>query len=223
MLIKSFKPPILGKIPLFLQTKIYESMCTFSEARKQKLGNALIFLATHTSKDLSKTKALKLLYLIEERMSLQYHVPFLGLPFEIWQAGPVAKDVYIDLTEGPVLLKDFIQMRCGEREDRYIVPLKEFDDSEFSECEIQVMQDVVNKYGHMTAKQLVNETHKPNSLWYRIAKENNILDDLLNQKSNSSDKMIDFTKDMTQCASDYYNESLALHQTANILMGSQSV
>ena len=38
-------------------------MCKFSEATKQKLGNAIVYIAKHTS-SLSKTKLLKLLYLI---------------------------------------------------------------------------------------------------------------------------------------------------------------
>ena len=83
-------------------------MCKFSDSTKEKLGNALIYVAERVQ-DLSKTKALKLLYLMEERMVLRYHVPFLGIPFEVWQAGPVAKDVFIDLSDGPYLLKDYIK------------------------------------------------------------------------------------------------------------------
>ena len=57
-------------------------MCKFSESTKEKLGNALIYVAERVP-DLSKTKALKLLYLMEERMVLRYHVPFLGIPYEV--------------------------------------------------------------------------------------------------------------------------------------------
>ena len=46
-------------------------MCKFSATTKDKLGNALIYMAERVS-DLSKTKALKLLYLMEERMVLRY-------------------------------------------------------------------------------------------------------------------------------------------------------
>ena len=84
------------------------TMCKFSESTKQKLGNTIVYIAHHTA-NLSKTKLLKLLYLMEERMALKYHVPFIGLPFEVWQAGPVAKDVFIDLSDGPFLLKDFVK------------------------------------------------------------------------------------------------------------------
>lgn len=82
-------------------------MCKFSEDTKSKLGNAIIYIDNNTTQ-LSKTKLLKLLYLMEEEMVLYYHVPFLGLPYEVWQAGPVSKDVFIDLSDGPYLLKDYV-------------------------------------------------------------------------------------------------------------------
>ena len=59
-------------------------MCKFSESTKQKLGNTVVYIAHYTS-NLSKTKLLKLLYLMEERMALKFHVPFIGIPFEVWQ------------------------------------------------------------------------------------------------------------------------------------------
>ena len=126
-------------------------MSKFSEATKQKLGNAIVYIAKHTS-SLSKTKLLKLLYLMEERMALKYHVPFIGLPFEVWQAGPVAKDVFIDLSDGPFLLKDFV--KTSYRDGGIFVEAKtDFDDSEFSECEIALMDEVLAKYGSMTASE----------------------------------------------------------------------
>ena len=62
-------------------------MCKISEATKDKLGNTLIYMAERVA-DLSKTKALKLLYLMEERMVLKYHVPFLGIPYEYGRQAP---------------------------------------------------------------------------------------------------------------------------------------
>ena len=149
-------------------------MCKFSATTKDKLGNALIYMAERVA-DLSKTKALKLLYLMEERMVLRYHVPFLGIPYEIWQAGPVAKDVFIDLSDGPYLLKDYVKAEV-RHSGTYIVSVKPFCDDEFSECEIAMMDDILNKYGKMTAADLVNETHKKGTLWYQEASQNGLLE-----------------------------------------------
>ena len=45
-------------------------MCKFSEDSRQKLGNAVIYIANHTEQ-LSKTKLLKLLFLMEAEFNLQ--------------------------------------------------------------------------------------------------------------------------------------------------------
>ena len=91
------------------------NMCKFSESNRQKLGNAIVYIARHTS-NLSKTKLLKLLYLMEERMALKYHVPFIGLPFEVWQAGPVAKDVFIEIpVQGARFSDNFFDLLPGEK------------------------------------------------------------------------------------------------------------
>lgn len=151
-------------------------MCKFSESTKQKLGNTVVYIAHYTS-NLSKTKLLKLLYLMEERMALKFHVPFIGIPFEVWQAGPVAKDVFIDLSDGPFLLKSFVKTDFRDG-GTFIEAVADFDDSEFSECEIEMMDEVLAKYGNMTASELVSETHKEGTLWYRTAARAGLLEAL---------------------------------------------
>lgn len=190
-------------------------MCKFSESNKDKLGNTLIYMAERVQ-DLSKTKALKLLYLMEERMVLRYHTPFLAIPYEVWQAGPVAKDVFIDLSDGPYILKDYIGTE-NHYMGTYIVPIKSFCDDEFSECEIQMMDDILQKYGKMTATELVDETHRKGTLWYQEASQNGLLEAFQNHECNNSDIKIDFTKAMSPCAAELYQENLDIHQTANIL------
>lgn len=196
-------------------------MCKFSESTKEKLGNVLIYMAERVE-DLSKTKALKLLYLMEERMVLRYHVPFLGIPYEVWQAGPVAKDVFIDLSDGPYLLKDYIKTE-QRYTGTYIVSIKPFCDEEFSECEIEMMDAIVKKYQGLSAAELVLETHKKGTLWYQEASENGLLEAFVNHECNNSDIRIDFTKAMAPCAAECYQESLDIHQTANILNTKKNV
>lgn len=181
-------------------------MCKFSESNKDKLGNTLIYMAERVQ-DLSKTKALKLLYLMEERMVLKYHVPFMAIPYEVWQAGPVAKDVFIDLSDGPYLLKDYIKTE-NHHVGTYIVPVKPFCDDEFSECEIQMMDDILQKYGNMTASELVEETHRKGTLWYQEACQNGLLEAFQNHECNNSDLKIDFTKAMAPCAAEFYKDCL---------------
>ena len=196
-------------------------MCKFSEDSKQKLGNTLIYIAECTSQ-LSKTKLLKLLFLMEEYMVKRYHVPFLALPFEVGQAGPVAKDVFIDLSDGLVMLHDYVATEMIDG-GMYIKAVKSFCDDEFSDCEIEMMNAIIKKHGEKTARQLVDEVHKEGSLWYNVAKKNGLLEDFENGVSNNSSFLIDFSEGLTECAKEYYLENLAIRQTANVLKAQANV
>ena len=59
-------------------------MSKFSNINKQKLGNTRVFIAERVPQ-LTKTELLGLLFLMEEYMVKQYHIPFWVLPYEVWQ------------------------------------------------------------------------------------------------------------------------------------------
>ena len=190
-------------------------MCKFSEYTKQKLGNTIVYIA-RKKYNLSKTQLLILLYLMEERMALKYHIPFIGIPFEVWQIGPVAKDVFVDLSDSPYLLKNFVKTDFKDG-GTFIEAIADFDDNEFSECEIEMMDEILAKYGNMTASDLVSETHKEGTLWYRTAVRTGLLEAFNKYEFNNSDQQIDFTEEMTDCAAEDYRESLNIRQMANLL------
>jgi uncharacterized phage-associated protein len=149
-----------------------------------KIGNTLIYLANHIQ-DLSKTKALKLLYILDELAVRKSGIPFLNLKYEVWKFGPVAEDIFIDLSNTPSLLKKYI------KSSTHIQALKAFNDDEFTQNDLTLLDLVVRDFGTKTAKELVKYTHRPKSLWYELAKENNVLDLLEQGKINSTKLVID--------------------------------
>jgi uncharacterized phage-associated protein len=169
-------------------------------------------LANHIP-DLSKTKLLKLLYLIEESSAVKYHTPFFGIRFEVWQAGPVAKDVFLDLSEKAVLLKDFVETVQAKNGGTYVKPVSGFNDDEFSDHDIDVLDSIVHSYGKKTAEELVKLTHKESSLWYKAAKKNNLLESFRNGETNHSSVEIDFTNLLPGCAAEAYLENRELYQS----------
>ena len=193
-------------------------MSKYSEENISRIGYAAVYIAEHTS-DLSKTKLLKLLYLMEERSALKYQQPFLALPYEVWQAGPVAKDIYIDLSDGAVLLSKYVRTELVKLDDgkdaQYIYPVVAFDDEDFSAYEIRLMDEVLKEYGDKTATELVDIVHRENTLWYQIAKEKGLIDAFRNHECNNSEYVIDFTKAMLPCTAAYYREALAIHNASN--------
>lgn len=181
-------------------------MCTLTKSDKAKLGNAVVYIATHTE-NLSKTKLLKLLYFMEEYSVRRFHTPFLGLPYEVWQAGPVVKDVFIDLSETPVILDGYVSKNTVGNAT-YITAAKDFCDDEFSDNDILVMDEVLKKYGTKTASELVSITHKEGSLWYKVATAENLLPLFEQKLMNNSDHVIDFGEELTPSGRDFYQEQM---------------
>lgn len=189
-------------------------MCKFSPDSKAKIGNAIIYIANHTGK-LSKTKLLKLLYIMEYTMVRKYHAPFLAVPYEVWKWGPVQKDLFADLSDNLFLMKDYISAYFSENR-KYFKAKAEFNDDEFSQLEISVMNEVLEEYGKKTAQQLEHILHQPNSLWYRAAEKNNVLNAFNDGTCNNTDIKIDFS-DLLSSPEDKeeYIENLAIQRTAN--------
>ena len=160
---------------------------------------------------LCETKLLKLLYLLEETFAKKYQLPFLNLEFEVWQAGPVARDIFIDLSDEPLLLKDYISIE-KRSDSTYIKPITGFSDDEFSDNEIDMLDLVVEHFGSLTATDLVKRTHQKNSNWYTIAKNKGLLDLFENRLTNSSDEKIDLTWYLDEKGKDTFVEQNHFNQ-----------
>lgn len=163
----------------------------FTQDQIDKIGNTIIYLAEKFS-DLNKTKILKTLFLLEEAAIKKYGYPFFGIDFQLWKHGPVAKDIFIDLSEpSPTLLAGFIAR--DEKNLALFKPLKKFCDDEFSDNDIQILEHVSDFVRDKTASTLVKQTHGPNSLWRKSAIKNGVLELLENELKNSTEINIDFS------------------------------
>jgi len=164
----------------------------FNKAQLDKIGYTIVYLSTRIPQ-LSKTKLLKLLYILDEISIKKGGIPFLNLTYKLWKLGPVSKELFIDLSSEPKLLESFIE-RHIDGEKIYIKPKILFVDDEFSDNDIELIDYVIDKYGSETAKDLVSYTHRLNSPWYNTAIENNVLELLKNESINSTDYSIDMSQ-----------------------------
>jgi len=163
-----------------------------SKSQIEKLGNTLVYLSKQVG-DFGKTKALKLLFLLEENSIKKYGVPFFGFDFKVWQYGPVVETVYNELNDpNAPLLNKFIK-RADYNPDEFDA-VSDFNDDEFSNNDLTILNEVVNFARHKTAYDLVQITHGKNSLWRAAAEENNVLEQFKNKTLTVTDIPIDFSK-----------------------------
>ena len=157
----------------------------YTRNQLDKLGNTLIFLC-HNLERATKTHLLKLIFIIEEISILRFGVPFFDLRFDVWKLGPVSKDLFVELTDEPNLLEPYISKHNNDGAT-VISAKKEFSDDEFSDNEINLLNEVVDRFRYCTAKELINFTHKKNSLWYNAALRNGVLELLESGKMTTTD------------------------------------
>jgi uncharacterized phage-associated protein len=154
-----------------------------------KIGNSIIYLS-HNVSELSKTKLLKLLFLLEEKSIKDSGTPFFGVDFKIWQFGPVAKPIFDGLTDvDNKFLNEFV---IKNKFDEY-EGVKDFVDDEFSNNDIGVLEWAINFARHKVAEDLVNHTHSVNSLWRRGAIKHGVYDQFKRKLITYTDFNIDFT------------------------------
>jgi uncharacterized phage-associated protein len=156
-----------------------------------KIGNAIVYLSKRVS-ELNQTKVLKLLFLLEEKSIQKYGHPFFGVDFKVWVRGPVLEEVFYDLEkESPVVFAKYIK-RAAYNKDLFVAN-KDFDDGEFSQNDIKLMDEVSEFARHKIAGDLVRHTHRDASLWARSAKKYGVYDDLVQEKITTTNHSIDFS------------------------------
>lgn len=171
-----------------------------------KIGNALVYLIEKMGA-LPKTNLLKLVYIIEERSIEKRSMPFFNLDFEVWKFGPVCQNLYVEFTEEPTILKNYIKKK-NIRNSVVFETMNSFNDDEFSDSDIILMDEVITEFSGANSNDLVEYTHRENSLWYNAAKENGVLELLLSEELPTTNIKIDFTQLIKDEPSklDFYNE-----------------
>ncbi len=161
-----------------------------SDKQIEKIGNSIIYLLNKLG-ELSKTKILKLIYILDELSIKRSGIPFFNLKYKVWKLGPVSKEIFIDLSfEEITLLKNYIK-KTDKNGNTLIKPIAKFNDDEFSDNDIELLDFVIENFGHKTAKELINFTHRKNSPWYNTALDNSVLELLEKEEINNTEFYID--------------------------------
>jgi uncharacterized phage-associated protein len=164
----------------------------YSKEHIEKIGNTIIFLTTRIP-NLSKTRLLKLIYLLDEISIRQSGLPFLNLDYKVWKFGPVANDLFVELSDSPSMLKSYIDKK-REGDQVYIIPKKGFDDDEFTQKEIELMNFVVERFGTLGRAELIDITHKKHSPWHNAAIKHAVLEDLESERISTTEFFVNMAE-----------------------------
>jgi uncharacterized phage-associated protein len=162
-----------------------------------KVGLILWILAKEIQ-NLSMTKALKLIYILDETSVKRVGSPITWLDYYVWKHGPVATDLYntirgkSKLSNDPVLLS-YVRFDSKFNEDRNhteicIIPVGEHDLNCLSEYEHFLLYEILGSHGLRSASNLIDFLHKEGSRWSHYVKNHQIE---FKDKS-STDIIIDF-------------------------------
>lgn len=173
------------------------------QINRELIGNLIILLSDKCT-PLYHTKLLKLLYLIDEEAIKDSGVPITWLDYKVWQYGPVDPATYFNLNtyfDEYILLRNCISYQ-GDT-SVIIESKKKFDNNEFSEYDLEIINRVIEKYKNKTAAQLVAITHRPGGLWDLTSKENDL--DFSSSIANVSNVSIDMSRLVKDDAIKYTN------------------
>jgi uncharacterized phage-associated protein len=127
--------------------------------RSRKAAQICAFFALHGGGLIEKLKLIKLVYLSERRFLGENHRPMLFDELFSLPHGPICSST-LNGIDGEIhghIWDDFLARNGNE-----IVALKKFtrdDFDEISDVEIDTLEEVWTKFGHMTASQLRNYSH----------------------------------------------------------------
>nr|DAM82905.1 MAG TPA: Protein of unknown function (DUF4065) [Caudoviricetes sp.]DAN34851.1 MAG TPA: Protein of unknown function (DUF4065) [Caudoviricetes sp.] len=165
-------------------------MCLGISVNKEKIGNLMVYILKHQG-IVFHTQLIKLLYLIDETAIKDDGIPVTWLDYKAWQFGPVAPETYY-IKYNKSVFDSFIALCHNDIGENTLLlfPKVDFDDSEFSDYDMDIIDSVLKDYGTKSPSQLVNVTHEPGSLWDQTRIQYGI--DF--SKVTKTDHSLDFTK-----------------------------
>jgi uncharacterized phage-associated protein len=179
------------------------------------------------------TKALKLLYLIDETSYTRTGVPVTWLDYKVWKMGPVAEELYNELRHDqsmvqngePINLDPFIYTEktttAKGTVNITIHPNGGYNLDDFSKFERELIDNIVDRFGSYSSNQLINLLHEENTLWSKKVSDNNLKlnFEVYGMKSNHTIDFSELIKEdpMMQLAAQSAFDSLQLQEELHSL------
>ena len=124
----------------------------------RSVANELIRRANDAGREITPMQVLKLAYYCHAWMLGLYHRPLLEQPVEAWRYGPVVPEIYRSLR------------RYGGEPVRRPIDLESAGVAErqYDRDGINIIDQVSEKYGHLSGIRLSAMTHAPGTPWHQV-------------------------------------------------------
>lgn len=171
-------------------------MCIGIKVNKELIGNLMILLAERC-KPLYHTKLLKLLFIIDEESVKKTGVPITWLDYKIWQHGPVSDDVFYSKLTGHNKFSEYVSFNHLKDGSCIIKSISTFNDGEFCDLDLEIINNVIDKYGDKSSRELVELTHRTGSIYDETKKKYGIE---FSGENRTSDIEINFRDLLDSCS-----------------------
>lgn len=150
----------------------------FIEHTRQKLLNAMIFFLKKTKK-CGKLKILKLLYFLDFIHFKQTGRSVTDLRYFAWEKGPVARELWYELSKPKDDLKAHIAiLPSAPGEFLKMIPRKKFDQKYFSKRELKIMALIADLFKEANADDMSEISHLKNQPWDKTKKEKGLSEEI---------------------------------------------
>ena len=141
---------------------------------KEKNGVLLAYLAERIP-NITLRKLLKLVYLTDEKFTIERGFPLTWFSYFAWKKGPVAPEVY-DVKNGS--FAEYVQCHRNNEDKCEVSPVSGILTQDrlnlYSQYEMDMIDKIISTYGFMSADELTDITHLDDTLWSKVVNENNL-------------------------------------------------
>lgn len=132
------------------------------------------------------------LFLMQEYWIRTNRYPVIALDFEVWQQGPVQKDLYADLSGNMWITNVFLERYHTPNGDRFKHRLP-FDGRIFRVSEEEEIRAFLQRLRWTESVRMEVLVKGKESLWYKTAEKAGVLNALVNAYAVTTDVLVDFT------------------------------
>lgn len=142
-----------------------------TDYQKEKSYNAITYFVAHTA-SCYKKKIYKLLWLLDSEHYQAIGRNVTGYHYFAWEQGPVPTELHEAIDGNSESLREWFEIQITTGSKGYVrtefISKKAFDPKYFSQRELQIMEDLAQRFDVSNSEEMERFTHQVGSPWYQV-------------------------------------------------------